>query len=523
MVLQDNLSKLEPLPKILGQISKDLKNPNVEERKSTNRHSQHYDNLVNIQAHIDHNTSPTELLRDMLQQCGEKPEELPIFTNGNKESDTSSLKIGMDKTSSSISLEEAGSQAMPDVSNVCVSSRTVKESQVNQSWDRIVTAAELVNGGEYLDLISFMDEETNNSSMEMDSNVNGSQMSIGQVSTVASSGYQSFGYSQSSSPVDNNNHEISHDPPKSPNNNTKAYSHSTPLSFSNPMYRHYHRGISSQVKTSSPIPQASSNSSLSSDEAQTVKNVSPVKFELTDRHSVTSTPSDEIFNKVKPMTSSSSSDTVPEREKIHQSYSANSMSLSMHSDLDNRPRGPRHSQSNNNMYSVTMETHDKPRHSKSNNNVCASSKDFVKSDNLSATMTNTRKYPKEMRASSPLLSQSALSNSKQSYNGNYSTIGSTSRRHHELSQSVDFSHISPRYSDQLRRTATDTVISQRSVSPALSDSSNTSNSVPASPGGQLSDESSLFRRLTAQNAVHMGIRSVQRRIHEQEKTKQEVR
>jgi len=37
-----------------------------------------------------------------------------------------------------------------------------------------------------------------------------------------------------------------------------------------------------------------------------------------------------------------------------------------------------------------------------------------------------------------------------------------------------------------------------------------------------SDDSSLFRRLSAQNAVHMGIRSVQRRIHEQEKTKQEV-
>ena len=103
------------------------------------------------------------------------------------------------------------------------------EQSVNQSWNKMVTAAELVNG-DFVDLISFMDEnhdDAQNSSVELD---NGSQVSIGPMSTmstVASSGYQSFGYSQSSSPVDTGGQT-----------DTSSLSMNLPVSFANPLFQH---------------------------------------------------------------------------------------------------------------------------------------------------------------------------------------------------------------------------------------------------------------------------------------------
>ena len=477
-VLQAAMEKIGALPKILSQIAEDLKDPNIEQRKQVHRKSQHYDNLVNIQAHIDKTTSPTELLRDMLRHCGESADDLPIFAN-EQESKNSSRAGSVDVSSgidvktvvkelnssdSYVSNSAIKTQTQDEVSNVSVSSRTVSEQHVNQSWNQIVNAAEVsaaeVVNGEYIDLISFMDEEGQNSSMEMDHNVNGSQMSISQVSTVASSGYHSFGYSHSNSPTDNNNHEPPPDTPKSPNNNT--HPHSTPLSFSNPMYRHNHRGVSSHVKTSSPILPASSSSSLSSEEANSIKHCSPVKQDSLDRP----VPRDPLRNIAPRLSSSSSSDSVQEREK---------------------PERPTHTQSSNNVH------------------------------------TSSRHFSLELQStSSPVLRKSASANSD---NGNYcNTIGSTPLRNHELSHSVDFSYSTHhRYGDHLRRTATDSLISQRSSSP-YSDSGAVSPRSSISPRGNMSpDDSSLYRRLSAQNAVHMGIRSVQRRIHEQEKTKQEVR
>lgn len=493
------------LPKIMNQISTDLKDPNVNQRnKQTNRKSQHYDNLVNIQAHIDHTTSPTELLKDMLRQCGESPSDLPVFANGNKDSDSPRGSVDIMTSGDSNVTEDSGTAKQTfshsEVSNVSVSSRsTVSESRVNKSWNQMVSAAEVVNG-EYIDLISFMDEEGNTSSVEMEQN--GSQMSISGVSTIASSGYQSFGYSQSSSPIDNL-HENGSEPLKSPNNN--LYPHSTPLSFANPMYRRKHRGISSHAKTS-PIIQASSNSSLSSEEANTVKNFSPVR---SDRDRKT----DPVRKIVPPMSSSSSLDSTTDSDRIHHSLSSNSVSST--AQVDNQ-KGPIHSHSNNNVYSLNVEISSKQRYSQSNNNVSARSKD---TNNVNST--HSRRYPTDLRTSSPSLSHSASATpTSVPKNMYYNTIGSTPRRGHELSHSVDFSYITPQYSEQIKRTSTDTSLSLRSSSP-FSDGSAASS--PVSPRSQLSpDDNSLLRRLSAQNAVHMGIRSVQRRIHEQEKTKQEV-
>ena len=125
------------------------------------------------------------------------------------------------------------------------------EKIINQSWDKIVSAAEMVNGGEYVDLITFMDQSSHegNSSAEMDFQT-GDQMSVGQLSNVASSGYQSFagGYSQSSSPIDSE---------------TQTTSQTQPLSFANPLFGHLNAGSSLNRSKASPRQRSPSTSSLS--------------------------------------------------------------------------------------------------------------------------------------------------------------------------------------------------------------------------------------------------------------------
>lgn len=99
----------------------------------------------------------------------------------------------------------------PSQSTPAMGGRRPSEKEINHSWTKIVSAADMISG-DYVDLISFVDESatteddtTHNSSVEFD--VNGDQASVGQVSTVGSSGYQSFtgGHSQSNSPVDSSN------------------------------------------------------------------------------------------------------------------------------------------------------------------------------------------------------------------------------------------------------------------------------------------------------------------------------
>ncbi|XP_049847559.1 ras GTPase-activating protein raskol-like isoform X4 [Schistocerca gregaria] len=100
----------------------------------------------------------------------------------------------------------------------------------------------VVNGNldEISDLLHYADEE-----VIPEHCVNkGSQISISQLSNVASSGYQSFAYSQSSSPVDlnaanNNNNSANIPAPVSnsqSNNNVVPTTASAPLAFTNPVY-----------------------------------------------------------------------------------------------------------------------------------------------------------------------------------------------------------------------------------------------------------------------------------------------
>lgn len=87
-----------------------------------------------------------------------------------------------------------------------------------------------VGNGDYMDIISIMDEmqDDHNTSGEMEGNIQGSQMSISQLSNVTSSGYQSFALSQSSSPTDQATQEsVASSPP---------VQRPAPLSFANPLY-----------------------------------------------------------------------------------------------------------------------------------------------------------------------------------------------------------------------------------------------------------------------------------------------
>lgn len=95
-----------------------------------------------------------------------------------------------------------------------------------------------VNGNldELSDLLRYADDEA----LSEHNTNKGSQISISQLSNVASSGYQSFAYSQSSSPVDltiaNNNNNSAQVNNAVNNNNNVSVVASAPLAFTNPVY-----------------------------------------------------------------------------------------------------------------------------------------------------------------------------------------------------------------------------------------------------------------------------------------------
>jgi hypothetical protein len=129
------------------------------------------------------------------------------------------------------------------------------EKIINQSWERIVNAAEMVNGGEYVDLIAFMDHsaEGNSSGEIMDF---GDQLSVGKISNVASSGYQSFTqYSQSSSPTEVTTTDS--------NSNPNPHPQTQPLSFANPLFGHIGTSPLNGRTPHTNRPRSPSSSSLS--------------------------------------------------------------------------------------------------------------------------------------------------------------------------------------------------------------------------------------------------------------------
>jgi len=97
-----------------------------------------------------------------------------------------------------------------------------------------------VNGNGNLDELSDLLRYADDEAMSEHNTNKGSQISISQLSNVASSGYQSFAYSQSSSPVDltiaNNNNNSAQVNNAVNNNNNISVIASAPLAFTNPVY-----------------------------------------------------------------------------------------------------------------------------------------------------------------------------------------------------------------------------------------------------------------------------------------------
>ncbi|XP_078324419.1 ras GTPase-activating protein nGAP-like isoform X8 [Crassostrea virginica] len=452
---QDNLVKLGRLPSILSSITAAIDDPEVGKsvKVPNKRKSQIYDN---VSGSIQPGTSPTEYLRNMLRQCGEEGDIAVLGSRNSRQgshlsSGQSTISDYNDNDDEYVLIKRVINH--PDnVSNVSANSQTItSEHTVNQKWNDIVNAAES-NPGDYIDLMSLLDDEYQNSSMELEHNSTGSQMSISQVSNVTS-GYQSYGYSQSSSPVDSSNHVEGSTRPSHSNS-------LQPLSFSNPMYRYKHMASSSyssssQCVTPSPGTQGSNSSgSLSSEEDTSVirnRNPTPCHPNLCD------TPSDPLRNLAPKLSSSSSSESLNDTDR-HRMYSNCRNSSHKREPLD----FDFHSSCPSDMFE----------------------------DIHNSNYENTQGYS---------LSRAPTRPSELTHTG-----------------SMDFSQL--RKYDQhegLRRTATDSVIA-KSCSSSHSDGT-----AGADRGRGSSDSSPSHRRLSPQNAVHMGIRSVQRKISEQEKTKQE--
>ena len=195
---------------------------------------------------VPNHIAPPLMLERRYQTLGARSSHRPLVGNHRTTSGDYVVFSTLDNQSSNHNVAQVRTMPRTD---------RINADLVNQSWSKMVSAAELVNG-DYVDLISFMDEnheEIQNSSAELD---NGSQVSIGQLSTVASSGYQSFGYSQSSSPVD------------SAGQQDVVSSTLQPLSFANPLFQHQNH---CQTQTGLPsgggdLPRVMSSSSLSSDD-----------------------------------------------------------------------------------------------------------------------------------------------------------------------------------------------------------------------------------------------------------------
>ena len=274
MLLSESLSKLPdesirqklaPLLLILDEIAAIHEDPEMIQRKPTTP-MRIYDNLNNGEA----NGSTTPVLDGSLKR--------PINVDTTRSLDRATLPSTPSDRGRRASLLRAmgNSDASDDYvllhslhnrsppSRLSASQRSLSncrpdENQVANQWRRMVSAAEMVNG-DYVDLVSFMDEFNEESRANRSTSTGPtdgdscSQLSLGQLSTVASSGYQSFGYSASSSPID------------SASVSTEQFTPVTqPLSFSNPLFQH--QGSSQQTARLPDGPtRILSSSSLSSED-----------------------------------------------------------------------------------------------------------------------------------------------------------------------------------------------------------------------------------------------------------------
>ncbi|XP_013413034.1 ras GTPase-activating protein nGAP isoform X4 [Lingula anatina] len=442
--------KLARLRTILATVSEALKNPEPTPKKPALNNVQIYDNLMNI-------NNGRQVHTEMHTQENIIHTAVPSSPYTNQAGNRRPVAPDLNSTDDYVLFHDFKENSR----RFDVSSRTnvtAERSVVDQSWNDILHAAELVNG-EYVDLISYMDDvvgEEKRGRATTDQNMKGSQTSISQLSTVASSGYQSFGYSQSSSPVDS---LVPND-----GDNGKSPPLAQPLSFANPMYHHKH--AQSTPKCSTPRRDSSASSLSSMDEKDSISSRQLVTKQTTGKPY---TPQQVRASTQRVMVSSSSSESIatPPRDR-------------------RQVRKP------------PMES---PSHY--------------------ARVNPSPKVEKSIQNG-----QSALECQPASFND-------LALQSLILSQSHD-SSLMGRKRYELRRTATDTSISYRQPPSAkeqpIVPSSMSMQTMPTStsPDDSLSAKSpdsprgvtSPSRRPSLpQTGVHMGIRSVQRKINDQDKTK----
>nr|XP_053627579.1 uncharacterized protein LOC128685096 isoform X4 [Cherax quadricarinatus] len=190
------------------------------------------------------------------------------------------------------------------------------------------------------------EENDRNSTGETETNMKGSQTSISQLSNVASSGYQSFAYSQSSSPVDpsithhdaannnNSNNNAAVNSCSSSNNSggMHASPHMTPqlaapLAFNNPMYH-----LNATTSSPRPVPHRGIHLTHHHHHHHLHQNAqqqqSPVSSSLSSAHSVEDLPSAPTLAPSLP------SARAPQR--THSSSSEDSTSLACTPPLEQR-------------------------------------------------------------------------------------------------------------------------------------------------------------------------------------------
>ena len=345
---------------------------------------------------------------------------------------------------STVSVSEMGSRQRLDVR---------ERERVNERWNKMVNAAEAVNG-EYVDLISFVDDGGNspgvsssrsvqNDSLELEGNVAGSQISISQLSNIASSGYQSFAYSQSSSPVDSVV--------------TREREITQPLSFANPLFKH---NVDSKKSSEGPLKRSSSVSSMSS----------------TDDITAVKQPTSPLATKNSLASSENASSSL---QKLSNLSCSSSSSDSMMSPLSHRRR-PQSTQS----------LHKQGRRAPSSPvGIPRTASEHKHSDLCGGDASSAKCF-----TSTPLRSR-------------------------DLSKSADFVQLKQKSPRGMKRTTTDTMLV--SQSPGGSGDALLS-TPPESPRYGIPPPAYARRSSLPQSSVRMGIRSVQRKISEQEKGKQEV-
>ncbi|KAL8558159.1 hypothetical protein ACOMHN_035464 [Nucella lapillus] len=533
-------------------------------------------------------TSPTEALREMLRQCGEPEEDLHTFAartslkNGRRETESmpadlsslgqchtppnstkSSLNLqhSLDKSQelseefsalySSVSSkysQRSGGSVPSEVTDVSVTSAQpgVNADSVNESWNHTVSAADDSVYGDYIDLIPFIDEEGQNSSSEMDcpATANSSQMSISQLSNVASSGYQSFGYSQSSSPVDplaQHGTELPQEVTRFPIIHYPPH----PLSFANPLYRHqqlsqhHRRPPSHHHHTPPPVSKLAQVPKDCGEGVRGAEGNSGDKGRTPQTASAATAlqPSVDPLRKLSQLSSSSGSNE----------------SLNGQSSLDKAGGGRRgvggrreggggvvaHF-TQGSRGSSPAQAHSSPRTERFDNNSHSGGHPLPPPPPpppppevpprphrlLSKLKEDNSSGPPPAIPPRPERTSSYCDSSEQRHLG---------ARPYHLSHSMDFGCMQRQHAQPLTRTATDSGIVKTSTpvhmqqaggagannstsSPRFSRENSFSSVHSAQSQGSLSS-----RRLSPQSAVHMGISSVQRKLQEQERTKQEVR